>query len=919
MGRALTPGSTLSHYRIISPLGAGGMGEVYLAQDLSLERSVALKILPPTVVRNEERVRRFMQEAKAASALNHPHIVTIYEIGQGEAHAPEGDSAHTPTAGEAAGTPIHYIAMELVGGDTLGHAIHHEQTDLRGLLGYLAQVADGLAKAHAAGIVHRDLKPDNIMIAKDGYAKVLDFGLAKLTERQESSADETSMATQTRAKTMEGVVMGTVGYMSPEQVQGKAVDHRSDIFSFGCILYEAATRRRPFTADSNIETMHKILSEKPAPVEELNPEVPGELRRLIRRCLAKAPEQRLQSIKDLAIELHEIVDEFETLSLSSVTRTSGTSTSIAAAPSRRGPGARLGIAAVALIGVAGIGFGIYGLMHRNKGAARRPDSFQSMQMTRLTTSGNVFGAAISADGRYLAESLHDKGLWGLWVKQVETGSQVQILPSQATLVVGISFSPDGNYVYYLGRDREADLYSVLFQVPSLGGTPRKLLFDVDTAVTFSPDGKQVAFVRGYPQLGESALMVANADGSAERKLSVLKRPLSFRNLSPSWSPDGRSVAAAVGGAVDFVFVVVDVGDGKQTPLGTSRWRRVQGVAWLPDGSALIATASSLGGALNRQIWEIAYPGGEIRRITNDLNQYGGVSITSDGRRIATVQYSRTANLWIAPAADPSAAKQITFGSTREDAIDEFSLTRDGTSLIVSTVDRYIHVHALGRDGAKRQLTTGASFNVAPIVARNSDLIVFTSLREDKIPHVWKMDTAGGGLSQVTQGTGEEAFGVDPSGRWAYFRRVDTMEVLWRISLAGGEPEKVAEPILDFVGVSPDGTRLAYGFFRQEGGIIHSDIAVIPAGGGQPLATLPVPSDVYSFDWSPSGDAIDYVRSIEGEWDIWRQPLAGGEPKRLTDFGSSEQIYDFHWSADGTQLYLARGKDTSDVVLISDFR
>jgi serine/threonine protein kinase len=234
--RSLEPGTPIARYRVVSLLGAGGMGEVYLARDEPLDRSVALKILPPDLVKNDERVRRFVQEAKSASSLNHPHIVTIYEIGEpdiGDGDAPQ---------------KIHFIAMELVSGPTLKTLIHQEKTDLQTLVRYLAQAADGLAKAHAAGIVHRDLKPENIMVTSDGFAKVLDFGLAKLTETSSGSTDRTSAPTEASRGTGAGVVLGTVGYMSPEQVQGKTVDHRSDIFSLGCVLYEAATRPARLTS-----------------------------------------------------------------------------------------------------------------------------------------------------------------------------------------------------------------------------------------------------------------------------------------------------------------------------------------------------------------------------------------------------------------------------------------------------------------------------------------------------------------------------------------------------------------------------------------------------------------------------------------------------------------------------------------------
>ncbi|HXH28185.1 MAG TPA: serine/threonine-protein kinase, partial [Candidatus Polarisedimenticolia bacterium] len=355
MPGTLHAGSTISHYRVLSPLGAGGMGEVYMARDDTLDRAVALKILPPDLVKNEERVQRFVQEARSASSLSHPHIVTIYEIGQAPVVRGEAGGGE-----EADSTPIHFIAMELITGETLRQKIYGDRQDLRTLLRYMAQVAEGLAKAHAVGIVHRDLKPENIMITRDGYAKVLDFGLAKLTERDEAGEDTSSAPTTTRHRTREGAVIGTTNYMSPEQVQGRAVDRRTDVFSFGIILYEVAARRRPFAADSEVETMHRILRDWPTPVEELNPHVPNALRRIIRRCLAKAPDDRPQSMKDLALELNELVEEFDQLATASSRGSSGSGSS----PSLVAPGARSRtllavVAAAVVLGLGGIGFGLY--------------------------------------------------------------------------------------------------------------------------------------------------------------------------------------------------------------------------------------------------------------------------------------------------------------------------------------------------------------------------------------------------------------------------------------------------------------------------------------------------------------------------------------------------------------------------------
>src|SRR5256885_1474373 len=291
----LEVGTKLGRYEIRSKIGEGGMGEVYLARDNQLDRKVALKILPSGVASQSDRMERFVREAKAAAALNHPNIATIHEIGESDG--------------------VNFIAMEFIDGQTMREKIHRERAELRKLLRFLQHTAEGLAKAHAAGIVHRDLKPDNIMINRDGHAKLLDFGLAKLIEQQPiSGADSSEVATAVMPQhSTPGAIMGTVGYMSPEQAQGKtnAIDQRSDIFSFGCILFEAATGQKPFAGDSVVKSLHMVIYESAPPIADLNPSAPAELQRIVRRCLAKDPDVRYQSIKEVAIELKALRRELE--------------------------------------------------------------------------------------------------------------------------------------------------------------------------------------------------------------------------------------------------------------------------------------------------------------------------------------------------------------------------------------------------------------------------------------------------------------------------------------------------------------------------------------------------------------------------------------------------------------------------------
>ncbi|HXI75349.1 MAG TPA: serine/threonine-protein kinase, partial [Pyrinomonadaceae bacterium] len=391
----LESGTKLGRYEIKSQLGAGGMGEVYLAEDSRLHRKAAMKILPTELATRKDRMRRFEQEAQAAAALNHPNIAHIYEIG------------------ESGG--VNFIAMEFVDGVTLREKIHQENTDLRKLLRFLQHAAEGLAKAHAAGIIHRDLKPDNIMVTRDGHAKILDFGLAKLIERPPvPGGDSSEVATAImRQHSTPGAIIGTVGYMSPEQAQGKIseIDHRSDIFSFGCILFEAATGKRPFEGDSAVKSLHMVVYEQPPPIVDLNPTAPAELQRIVNRCLAKDPDERYQSIKEVAIELkglrRELADHIgDTTVPLTKSATSADHSSLAESESKSsaqyvvsGIGRhKLAAAIIVLVLIAGgVGVGLF-LHARNSEVA-----FESIAVLPFENKSNAPDSDYLSDG--LAESL----------------------------------------------------------------------------------------------------------------------------------------------------------------------------------------------------------------------------------------------------------------------------------------------------------------------------------------------------------------------------------------------------------------------------------------------------------------------------------------------------------------------------------
>src|SRR5687768_2531175 len=688
-------GQLIAHYRIVAPLGRGGMGEVYLASDTKLERSVALKFLPSDVASDKERMRRFIQEAKAAATLNHPNIAHIYEVGE------TGDT--------------HFIAMEYVDGVTLGDKIHRERAPLGKLLMYLTQVAAGLAKAHAAGIVHRDLKPDNVMITRDDYAKILDFGLAKLVEPQRASgaarpsSGDTATAILAQHSTP-GMIMGTVGYMSPEQAQGKVreLDHRSDIFSFGCILFEAATRQKPFEGKDPLDSLHKIVHAPTPQIKDVDSAAPDELQRIVRRCLAKDPDKRYQSIKEVAIELDELGQDLKdrtnldhSVPPQSISGESPSGSAVATMGSTQLPIARTTKSEMAhsissaeylvsgikshqtgvlltLIGavIIAAGFGWYKYYWSRPA---KPAPFQQMQITKLTFTGKATNAVISPDGKQVVYVVDDGGRRSLWLRQVATATDVQLAAPEDIYYFSLTISPDGNFLYYAYGGTTIQ-NRVLYRMPVLGGTPRKVVDDIGSPIGFSPDGKQIAFVRsrlregGVPGgvrggigqgeggliQGESALMIANADGTEERKIATRQGgPNRFGNLfngGVAWSPDGRRIATVARGtdsAGRFQNVIeVPVEGGAERVLTSQRWYQIQRLTWLSDGSGLVMTAAEKASDnRRRQIWHLSYPGGEARKITNDLNNYTSISLNADSSVLVTVQENETTDIWVAPGGD----------------------------------------------------------------------------------------------------------------------------------------------------------------------------------------------------------------------------------------------------------------------------
>ena len=921
MAEGLEIGGSFSNYRIVSKIGAGGMGEVYLAQDTKLDRQVALKVLLDEVAEDEDRVKRFVQEAKAASALNHPNILTVYEIGEFE--------------------NSRYIATELIKGETLRDRLGSEPMTLREVLDVAMQVAAALNAAHGAGIVHRDIKPENIMLRDDGIVKVLDFGLAKLTATQTGSADSED-ATRAQVNTRPGVVMGTVLYMSPEQARGKETDARCDVWGLGVVMYEMLTKKTPFAGETANDSIAAILTKEPPPLDEATP---SELRRIVRKSLQKQTDERYQTVKDLLLDVKNLKRELEfseELERSNVPQSTGSSnvgtaqlsenaTAIHSGvistqnsmPQQRSSaeylvsqvrehkkGFLLGLALLVIV-IAGVAFGVYKFAGK-KDTGSAP-SFESMKITKLTDTGKAGSVAISPDGKYVVHVKEDAGQQSLWVRHIATGSNVQIIPPTEAEYRRMTFSPDGSYIYFTRQEKGEPSFA-LYQVPVLGGEPKKLISNVTSPVTFSPDGKRFAFVRN--QQDDSTMLIANADGMGEQPLATIKSPDSFKSSGPAWSPDGKVIAtAAVGndGGRHNKIVEIRVEDGAVKPIGSLKWPDFGRVAWLADGSALIAAGfepETKGG----QFFQFQYPGGETRKITNDLNDYHDTSLTADSGSLVTVQENRVLNIWTAPDGDTSRARQLTNGSSKYDGQFGLQWAPDGKIVFTSGVAGTRSVWIMNGDGGNpRQLAQDRIY--MPAVSSDGRYIVF-SVESAGIFSIWRMDIDGGNRKQLTENGFSPS--LSPDGRWVIY--TGGVSGLWKVSIDGGEPVQLTDYRSGLPAVSPDGKSIACLYREQENSPIK--IALIPFEGGQPTKLLDLPPDYntsgQAVRWLPDGRSLAYIVTRDGVSNIWSMPIDGGAPKQLTNF-TTDQIAWFDLSRDGKPTLFSRGATTKDVVLISGFK
>jgi Tol biopolymer transport system component/tRNA A-37 threonylcarbamoyl transferase component Bud32 len=837
----LAPGTKLGPYEIVSLLGAGGMGEVYRARDSRLKREVAIKVLPQALSLDADRLRRFEQEALATAALNHPNILAVFDIGTYE------------------GAP--YVVSELLEGETLRERLRGGSIAMRKTLDYALQIAHGLAAAHEKGIIHRDLKPENLFITKDGRLKILDFGLAKLT--QPEPAGRTALATATQA-TEAGVVMGTAGYMSPEQVRGVTVDPRSDIFSFGAILYEMLSGKRAFHGETAADTMSAILKEDPPDFNETNRNVSPALERIVQHCLEKNPESRFHSASDIAFDLEH---------LSGTSGASARIASVAAAPPRR----KLLLALAAGLAIAVVMLGLGWWLGRGTGAAPQA---KYQQITFRT--GSIGNARFSPDGSVVYSASWDGGEDQLYLSRMDDPGARELALKDAEL---LAISKSGelairlNTVRYGGYARTG----TLARVPLSGGTPREVLENVQDA-DFSANGDALAVVRYLPE---------NSHWRLEYPIGkVLFDSINWIS-DPKISPDGKWIAFSdhenPGGDDEGSVAVIGAdGTAKEKKL-SSGWESIEGVLWSPAGDEIWFTASNSGSALNPMAVTFS---GRLRSITNVP---GGVWLQDlrDGAALVITHQQRIGIRGVAP------------GGKEEHELGWFgwSIIRD-----------------ISRDGHKiifEEEGNGGGPNYT-VFLRDTDGSPPARIGEGDAEAIspdnkWVITkpAKGGQLNLVPTGAGESRVLTHDAVSYNTVRFLpDGKELLatgieaghgrrdYMIDLSSGDSKPITPEGVAGVILSPDGRSAAV---RGLGG----KMGIWPLDGSGFRAIPGLDSNYYVAGWSPDGGSV-YVASSRGEKTakVYQVNIQTGkmEPWRIFGAEGGAGVTETgapHFSADGS--------------------
>ena len=901
-------GRTIGHFEILEKLGEGGMGVVYKARDTHLDRLVAIKILPPDKVADGDRRRRFAQEAKTASALNHPGIVTIYDITQHEG--------------------IDFIAMEFVPGRTLDQVIPRHGLAVRETLDYGAQIADAIAAAHAAGVVHRDLKPANLIVTAQGRIKVLDFGIAKLVDRPGLSAlDAAATATRSVAGTDQGAILGTVAYMAPEQVEGKTVDARSDIFSFGSVLYEMLSGQRAFQGDSPLSTLTAVLRDEPEPLSKTTHRLPRELERVIGRCLRKDPDRRWQSMADVKVALRELKEELDSGQLAD---------SVAAVPPKR----RRWAAAAVLVVVVGSAIGALVWRDRSARVRSAPVPFTAIPLT--TYPGREQQPSFSPDGNSVAFAWNGEAEdnWDIYVKLIGAGSP-QRLTSNPAIELSPAWSPDGRSIAF-GRVRD-DLRVAILTVPSRGGPEREVLetlrsgvLGVGQILAWSADSHFLA-VATSPSPGEPVVLTAVDVATGATRAITRPSPDYGVDMLPSISPDGRTLAfVRQRRGVRTGELYVQALSAGFEPLEEPRHLAgngvfYHGVAWSATGRDVIVSSGNSGDVA---LWRIPLQHPEqLERLSPYGDECRQPAVAALQGRLAFTRASWDENTYRMTLSGPGQAAGApvrVIGSTRSELNAQFS--PDASRIVFESMRSGTQeLWVADQDGRNAlQLTSfGGRLGGTPAWSPDGQSIAFDLRNEDGRGDVYVMPARGGAPVRLTDNPADD---LVPSwsrdGRTIYFGSTRTGRYeIWKMSARGGDQVQVTQQGGTYGKESIDGKYLYYGKTRPNTGLWR-----VPVGGGEEVEVVSrlasygnfaVASDGLYFEarlpGNPLGHTPDFTPFTREEAAIDFLSIATGEVSRVVTL-DRHAGHGLDLSPDGrTLLFAQMDAFSEDLMLVENFR
>jgi len=876
----LSGGEKLGHYEIVAPVGAGGMGEVYRARDIRLGRNVAIKLVAIHAADPGSR-QRLQLEAQAISQLQHPHICALLDIGT------YGDET--------------FLVMEFLEGEPLNRKLVAGAMPIRDLLAMAIDLAGALEYAHSKGFIHRDLKPGNVLVTTGGLAKLMDFGLVKQAGDGSGAAEVTAETLAPGAAlTRSGMTLGTPNYMSPEQARGEEVDRRSDLFSFGSVLYEASTGRQPFPGPSSAVIFDGILNRAPVAPLALRPDLPAAFGDIVQKLLDKEKDLRYQSASELRTDLKRLRRELEGGS-------SGQASS-PATPAMHRPWLKWILGAAAIAVLAGMGIWLF----KSREGVAKNDLPSLLDIRSLTSTGHATVAAVSPDGRYVAYVNRESGKGELRLLQSSTGHQVVILPAMPEVIGAPHFSPDGEFIYFLRElNTKASLNAGVFRIATLGGPATPLATDATWfSVAVSPDGKQLGYASNVGKADEGQkIVLIQADGSNRRVLTTGKEPFWFLE----WSPQGDRIAAVTFTDPGMMLTTISARDGSLHEVSRG-WDALGQPAWARDGRTVFAPGVPLQGAL-KQTWAIDAVNGARHPVTSGTSEYNQftLSIAASGDLAAGTTNFDSA-IWVTEA---SGAQPRRIGAGTNEGSESIGWVGDK---VVSSNARTLTVRDAS-GGSSRQFSSYSNFQ-KQLARCGPSHAVFLANDEKHHSHIGRIDLSTGLAAPITDGPDDVKPACTADGTIVVFRQcppdadkcylvskpVESAQVTRLVALNGTDSV--------YPSVSPDGSTVL--FHREpDPKDPYRWLALVPAAGGEPrYIEMPIPTaDAETVRWTPDGRNLLYSWRKNGVSNIWSMSLTGGRAKQLTQF-DADYIFDFDVARDG-RLAISRGKRVQDIVLIKN--